>query len=96
MPRKKKPGRKREKPVDGWVYYTSYERCEDCELRGALSITGKPVRDRDPHHKKLRRQGLEHLIPPEAHNVDGCENCGGKGYVKRRKSGDQVLNREWQ
>lgn len=82
-------------PQDGWTLYTAFERCEDCELRDALSITGKPLRDRDPHHRRLRKRGLSHLIDGSPRTVDDCENCGGTGYVRRVRKADPHLDRGW-
>lgn len=78
------------KPKTGWDFYTLYERCPDCDLRDALSITGKPRRDYDSHHKRLRRRGLGWMIRGAAHTVDDCEACGGTGSIRRRKPGDPM------
>lgn len=79
---------KKEKPPEGLEFYTRWQRCPDCELRDAVDITGKPRRDFDPFHKKLRRQGRVVNTTPRV--VDDCETCLGSGRVRRDRSGDPM------
>lgn len=91
MARKKKHKRPLVAPEQGWEGFARWERCEDCELRDAITITGKPRRDYDPHRRRLRRRLRVLLFRAPRSVVDDCENCHGVGYVRRSKSGDQMV-----
>lgn len=76
--------KRNELPKDGWEFFTRFERCEDCDLRDAIGIDGKPRRDFDPHHRKLRRKGLSWMIN-RPRTIDDCEACHGRGFVRRKR-----------
>jgi|APDOM4702015118_1054815.scaffolds.fasta_scaffold371697_1 hypothetical protein len=58
----KKRKRRKPKKLPGFEEYTTYERCEDCDLRNALDIMGRPIMD--------RRKG------PLTRDCEGCGGTG--------------------
>jgi hypothetical protein len=51
--RRKRKFKKKPYKLPGFEEYTTFERCEDCDLRNALDIMGRPIVDR--HRGPLTR-----------------------------------------